>query len=395
MDAATAPSGSGATTIDRQRTARPGQVDQPPDAWLAQRVGQGALGGGGQDHGGHGHGGECSGRRRARDAGFHGTIAGPTTGDPSTRAQRHHCSHRDPRRPAQRRHRRPRRSRQDHARRCDAPPDRCLPLQPGRGRPGHGLGRSRAREGDHDPGQADDGRSRRRPPQHRRHARPRRLRRRGRALAADGRFGPAPGRRRRGPAAADPLRAPEGDGPPAAGRAWRSTRSTAATPARPRCSTRSTSCSWTSARTSTRSSSRSCTRTPRLGTATRDPAVPGTDLRPLLDLLVEVTPPVTYTPGHPAPAPGDQPVRQRLRRPDGGRADLERRDPHGPADRGRPRRGGRRDRRRRARSHGHAQRHGHQPPDRPRHRARRHRARPVPATSSASPACPRSRSATP
>ena len=37
----------------------------------------------------------------------------------------------------------------------------------------------------------------------------------------------------------------------------------------------------------------------KAGTATRDLAQPGTDLAPLLDLLVEVTPPVTYTPGHP------------------------------------------------------------------------------------------------
>ena len=37
----------------------------------------------------------------------------------------------------------------------------------------------------------------------------------------------------------------------------------------------------------------------RLGTATRDPAVPGTDLRPLFDLLIELTPPPTFTPGHP------------------------------------------------------------------------------------------------
>jgi GTP-binding protein len=37
----------------------------------------------------------------------------------------------------------------------------------------------------------------------------------------------------------------------------------------------------------------------RAGTATRDPAVAGTDLRPLLDLLVEVTPPPRYEPGHP------------------------------------------------------------------------------------------------
>jgi GTP-binding protein len=37
----------------------------------------------------------------------------------------------------------------------------------------------------------------------------------------------------------------------------------------------------------------------KAGTATRDPEVPGTDLRPLLDLLVEVTPAPIYTPGHP------------------------------------------------------------------------------------------------
>src|SRR5512143_2410045 len=37
----------------------------------------------------------------------------------------------------------------------------------------------------------------------------------------------------------------------------------------------------------------------KLGTATRDLAQPGTDLRPLLDILVAVTPPPTYTEGHP------------------------------------------------------------------------------------------------
>ena len=42
--------------------------------------------------------------------------------------------------------------------------------------------------------------------QHRRHARPRRLRRRGRARAVDGRLGAAPGRRRRRADAADALR---------------------------------------------------------------------------------------------------------------------------------------------------------------------------------------------
>jgi GTP-binding protein len=37
----------------------------------------------------------------------------------------------------------------------------------------------------------------------------------------------------------------------------------------------------------------------KAGTATRDLSQPGTDLRPLLDLLVEVTPPPTYADGHP------------------------------------------------------------------------------------------------
>jgi GTP-binding protein len=37
----------------------------------------------------------------------------------------------------------------------------------------------------------------------------------------------------------------------------------------------------------------------KAGTATTDPATPGTDLRPLLDLLVRVTPPPTYEEGHP------------------------------------------------------------------------------------------------
>jgi GTP-binding protein len=37
----------------------------------------------------------------------------------------------------------------------------------------------------------------------------------------------------------------------------------------------------------------------KLGTATRDLAVRGTDLRPLLDLLVAVTPPPAHIPGHP------------------------------------------------------------------------------------------------
>ena len=63
----------------------------------------------------------------------------------------------------------------------------------------------------------------------------------------------------------------------------------------------------------------------------------GTDLRPLLDALVATTPPPTYVPEHPAPAAGDQPVRQRLRGPDGRRPHLERDGADGPAHRGRAR----------------------------------------------------------
>ena len=55
-------------------------------------------------------------------------------------------------------------------------------------------------------------------------------------------------------------------------------------------------------------------------------------------------PPPTYDARPPAPAARHQPVGQRLRRPDGRRADLERHDPDRPADHRRPR-GGRRHRR--------------------------------------------------
>src|SRR4029453_3283289 len=37
----------------------------------------------------------------------------------------------------------------------------------------------------------------------------------------------------------------------------------------------------------------------KLGTATRDLAQPGTALKPLLDLLIDVTPPPRHEPGHP------------------------------------------------------------------------------------------------
>ena len=54
--------------------------------------------------------------------------------------------------------------------------------------------------------------------QHHRHPGARRLRRRGRTRAGDGRRGAAAGRRLRGPAAPDPVRAPEGPGQAAADR---------------------------------------------------------------------------------------------------------------------------------------------------------------------------------
>ena len=202
-------------------------------------------------------------------------------------------------------------------------------------------------------------------------------------------------RRRRGPAAADPLRAPEGDGPPPAGRRGAQQDRPQRRPRRPRSSTTSTSCSWTSARTSTRSSSRSCTRTRRPARRPATSRVPGTDLRPLLDLLVAGHAAARLRAGPPAPAAGHQPVRERVRRPDGGRAD--------PAT-GRSASGQRiavvREEAddtagtRRAGPHRDAQR---RPSPRSRPRAAWSAStsrRPARARSSRSPACPRSRSAT-
>ena len=77
-------------------------------------------------------------------------------------------------------------------------------------RAGHGLDRPRAREGHHDHGEEHRHHLPRDPDQHRGHARPRRLRRRGGAHAQDGRRRDAAGGRERGPAAADALRAPQG-----------------------------------------------------------------------------------------------------------------------------------------------------------------------------------------
>ena len=124
-----------------------------------------------------------------------------------------------------------------------------------------------------------------------------------------------------GPLPADALRAPEGDGaPPAGGRGGQQDRPRRRAAAR-RCSTTSTSCSWTSAPTPHQIEFPVVYTNAKAGTATRDLAVPGTSLRPLLELLVEVTPPPDLRAGSPAPAAGDQPVGQRLRRagwPSGG-----------------------------------------------------------------------------
>ena len=100
---------------------------------------------------------------------------------------------------------------------------------------------------------------------------------------------------------------------------------------------------------------------------------PGTDLSPLLDLLAEVTPPPTYEEGHPLQLLVTNLIGERVRRADGGRADLERPDPHGPADHRRPRGGRRHGRDRRAGPHVTLQRNGDVAPDRPRHRTDRHR----------------------
>ena len=127
----------------------------------------------------------------------------------------------------------------------------------------------------------------------------------------------------------------------------------------------------------------------KAGTATRDLAEPGTDLHPLLDLLVEVTPPPRHEPGHPLQllvtnlSANDYVGRMAIGRIWNGI--VARRA----ADHRRPR-GGRRHRRLgRARPHGHAQRDRHQPADRARHRTGRHRGGGARRHRRRSPACPR------
>ena len=111
----------------------------------------------------------------------------------------------------------------------------------------------------------------------------------------------------------------------------------------------------------------------KAGTATRDLAEPGTDLHPLLDLLVEVTPPPRHEPGHPLQllvtnlSANDYVGRMAIGRIWNGSLRVGQRITR------RPRGGRRHGRFGRARPHGHAQRDRHQPPDRPRHRTGRYR----------------------
>ena len=111
---------------------------------------------------------------------------------------------------SQHRHHRPRRPRQDDARRPAAAAVGRLPRQPARRRAGDGFERSRARARHHHPRQGDLGRLEGHAHQHRRHARPRRFRRRGRAHPVDGRRRDRAGRRRRRADAADQVRRRQG-----------------------------------------------------------------------------------------------------------------------------------------------------------------------------------------
>ena len=87
----------------------------------------------------------------------------------------------------QRRDHRARRSRQDHARGRAAAAERRVPRQPAGRRARDGQHRPRARARHHDPGEEHSGALQGPADQHRRHAGPRRFRRRGRADAVDGR----------------------------------------------------------------------------------------------------------------------------------------------------------------------------------------------------------------
>ena len=110
----------------------------------------------------------------------------------------------------QHRHHRARRPWQDHAGRPAPEAVRHVRRPQDRARTRHGLQRARARTRHHDPGEEHCDPVARLPHQHRRYAGPRRLRRRGRARAVDGRLGAAAGRCGRRADAADALRDAEG-----------------------------------------------------------------------------------------------------------------------------------------------------------------------------------------
>ena len=121
--------------------------------------------------------------------------------------------------PAKHRDHRARRPWENHARRPTPPPGRLLPREPARRRTRHGFQRPRKGARHHHPRQGDFGRLEGLSHQHRRHPRPRRFRRRGRAHPFDGGFGHRAGRRRRRPDAADQVRRRQGaEGRPEADR---------------------------------------------------------------------------------------------------------------------------------------------------------------------------------
>src|SRR6266702_1643206 len=159
------------------------------------------------------------------------------------------------------RHHRARRPRQNHPGRRHAAPVRDLPGERGRCRARHGLQRPRARARHHDSGQKYGSLLPRQQDQYRRHPWPRRLRRRSRARAEDGRRRRSPRRRVRRPAAADALRALEG----------------ARSQADPDADEDMLDFPvlYTNG---------------KVGTATKDLATPGTDLQPLFEQIIQTIP---------------------------------------------------------------------------------------------------------
>ncbi len=274
-------------------------------------------------------------------------------------------------RPAQPGDHRARRPRQDHAGGRAPAPDGHLPRERDAGRPRPGLRRPGAREGHHHPGQADDGGLPRRAAEHRRHPRPRRLRRRGGTRPPHGGRGAAAGGRLRGSAAPDAVRAAEGHAAPPAGdrgaeqdRPLR--RASGGGPGR---RLRAVHRPWGRCAPDRLPGGlhqrQGRHRHPRPGRARHGPEAParpaGRDHSP------------AAARARPSPAAaGDEPDRQRLRRPHGGRAHPQRDHPHRPAGDRRPRgRGGHR-RLDPARPDRDAERVRDLAPDGPRHRSRRH-----------------------